>query len=333
MGWPLLVVDHVQGLPLGGELQHGGDEVAAVLAVEPGGADDAPGLRQQLPHGLLADQLAAPIGVQRVGGGVLGVGGGAVAVQHVVGGDVQQPGAGGSAGGGQVADDRCRSRRWRRPPRSPRRSTSVQAAAFTTMSWPTTAAATASGSVRSSSARVRAVVFASGSAASRDSQVLPEHSGRTDDQPGTGHRESSAFAFSGSHQSRLSRYQATVSASPSLEGDLRGVAQLLADLADVDGVAQVVALAVLDRDAPYSQSRPGRVQQQPGQLLVGHLGAAADVVDLARPGPCAAPARCRGSGRTRAASPGRCRRRRTAAPCLPSSRLVMNSGMTFSGNW
>ena len=59
----------------------------------------------------------------------------------------------------------------------------------------------------------------------------------------TGYRLT-APALSGSHQSRFSRYQRTVSASPVSNGTCGRVAQLGGDLRPVDGVAAVVALAV-----------------------------------------------------------------------------------------
>ena len=89
-----------------------------------------------------------------------------------------------------------------------------------------------------------------------------------------------ARALSGSHQSRLSRYQSTVSARPCSKATCGCVAELVADLGDVDRVAQVVARAVVDLlDAVPVGA--GRLEQPAGELLVGQLGAAADVVDLA----------------------------------------------------
>src|SRR5690606_34330401 len=62
----------------------------------------------------------------------------------------------------------------------------------------------------------------------------------------------------------------------------RAVAQLGGELAVVQRVAGVVTLAVLDVP-DHVPALSARLQQQPGQLLVGQLPAAADVVDLARP--------------------------------------------------
>ena len=101
---------------------------------------------------------------------------------------------------------------------------------------------------------------------------------------------------SGRHHCALSRYQMTVAASPVGEVRLRPVAELRADLRVVQGVPLVVALAVLDvRDAV--PAGPAGRQQQPGQLPVGQLGAAADVVDLAGPPTGQRQRHARGSGR------------------------------------
>ncbi len=217
-GLAVLVVDHVEGVPLGGQLQHGGDEVRPVLPVQPGGPHDVAVLRKQLGDGLFADQLGAPVGVDRTGLGVLAVRLRGVAGQYVVGGDVQQARAGVGAGrredayagavdggggflgglgavhvgpGRAVDDDRgtldggpdgCRV-----------------------------------GDVEVGAAQARG--FDAG--VLQDGQdVLAEHSGGAGDEPaagsrGRGHFCSAAFAFSGSHQARFSRYQSMVALMPS----------------------------------------------------------------------------------------------------------------------
>jgi len=88
------------------------------------------------------------------------------------------------------------------------------------------------------------------------------------------------------------------------------------------------------RSAPLDPVPSGAagVEQPGGQLLVGELRAATDVVQP-RPGD---------RGRRPAVSPAvvvtwqpfrvLCRRRRIADTLLPSNRLVTKSGMTFSGN-
>src|SRR4051812_28333844 len=66
-----------------------------------------------------------------------------------------------------------------------------------------------------------------------------------------------------------------------LERNLRLVAELAADLGDVDGIALVVAEPVgdlLDAVPPGA----GGLEQLAGELLVRELGATADVVNLAR---------------------------------------------------
>ena len=84
------------------------------------------------------------------------------------------------------------------------------------------------------------------------------------------------------------------------------VAELAADLGEVHGVAAVVALAVLDVLDHVPVGAAG-LEQQVGELPVGQLGAAADVVDLAGPALASSDQLdARGSGRRRAASRGRC---------------------------
>src|SRR6185312_5781321 len=72
------------------------------LAVQPGGADDVAAVREGLQDGLFAGELGAAVGAARGGGGVLGVRRGGVAGEDVVGGDVEQDGAGTGAGVGEV---------------------------------------------------------------------------------------------------------------------------------------------------------------------------------------------------------------------------------------
>src|SRR5690606_31618056 len=79
-------------------------EVTAVRAVQPGRPHHIPGQRQELQHRLFADQLAATVRVDRRGGRVLVVGFGGGAVEHVVGGDLDQSSTGVGAGGGHTGD-------------------------------------------------------------------------------------------------------------------------------------------------------------------------------------------------------------------------------------
>ena len=77
-----------------------------------------------------------------------------------------------------------------------------------------------------------------------------------------------ARALSGSHQARLARYHSTVSASPCANGTCGSVAELGADLGDVDGVAQVVAQPVGDAAATRSQPVPVASSSSPVSSLL-----------------------------------------------------------------
>src|SRR6266545_924487 len=101
-----LVGDHLEQRPLAGQPQDRLDEVAAGVAVHPGGADQvvaAPDLAQ----GLLAGQLGAAVDAGRLGRVVLAVAlrsaQARLPVEDVVGGEVQQLGVDLRAGQGEVA--------------------------------------------------------------------------------------------------------------------------------------------------------------------------------------------------------------------------------------
>lgn len=84
-----LVEHHFQAVLLGGELLHGLHEVLAERRVEPGGADDdvpASGAFDALFSGKLGDAVYS----QRVGFPVFPAGGAAVALEHIVGGYVDE---------------------------------------------------------------------------------------------------------------------------------------------------------------------------------------------------------------------------------------------------
>ena len=138
-------------------------------------------------------------------------------------------------------------------------------------------------------------------------------------------------ALSGSHHHRLSRYQATVASSAS-SSVRAGFQPSALHLGGVDRVAAVVAEPVGDV-LDQRRRRAAEGEEPLGELAVGDLVAGTDVVDLADRRPAAARGRRRRSCPRRSTSRGRSARRRRAAPCRPSSRLVTNSGMTFSGNW
>ncbi len=97
----MLVGDHVERVAFGGQPQDGVDEVRAVPAVEPGGAQDPGPVGQLGAHGPLAGGLGPAVGAAGRDRGVLGVGLGRVAGEDVVGGDLQQPRPGRRAGAGQ----------------------------------------------------------------------------------------------------------------------------------------------------------------------------------------------------------------------------------------
>ena len=97
-----LVVDHGELVARGGELEHRVDEVLAVRAEDPGGADDRVRRGRGGLHRELARELRAPVGADRAGGRVLGVRLGRVAGEDVVGGDVDDVRAGLGGRGGQV---------------------------------------------------------------------------------------------------------------------------------------------------------------------------------------------------------------------------------------
>ena len=110
--------------------------------------------------------------------------------------------------------------------------------------------------------------------------------------PGPGHRrrEHRQPRLSGSHQARLSRYHATVSARPCVERHLRRVAQLGGDLGRVDASSGGRGPCGPSTGSTRGPVRADGREQPVGQLAVGQLGAAADVVDLAGAAAVSAPA-------------------------------------------
>ena len=83
-----LVVDYRDLVALGAEPQHRVDEVLAVRAEHPRGADDRVRRRRGGLDGALAGELRAPVGADRAGRRGFLVGRGRVAREHVVGRDV-----------------------------------------------------------------------------------------------------------------------------------------------------------------------------------------------------------------------------------------------------
>jgi hypothetical protein len=101
-GRAMLIGDHAQGLALPGPLQHGQQEVAAARPIYPGSA------QQQVAHaavadGLLAGQLGGAVHAQWRGGVVFAIGPRRLAIEHIVGGVMDQGDAGLGAGLGQHA--------------------------------------------------------------------------------------------------------------------------------------------------------------------------------------------------------------------------------------
>ena len=100
-GLAVLVVHHVEGLPLRREAGHGGHEAGPAGAVQPRGAHH-PAARAQGGHGPLAGGLGASVGRPRRELGGLGVRRRGVPGEDVVGGDLHQLGADLGARPGQV---------------------------------------------------------------------------------------------------------------------------------------------------------------------------------------------------------------------------------------
>ncbi|RZJ80428.1 MAG: NAD-dependent epimerase/dehydratase family protein, partial [Brevundimonas sp.] len=84
-----LILDHAQGGPVGGEAQHGLQEVGAVWAEHPGGAqDDRPA--GPLQDGAFAGQFGCAVDAERADGVLLDIGGGLRAVEDIVGRHVKE---------------------------------------------------------------------------------------------------------------------------------------------------------------------------------------------------------------------------------------------------
>ena len=304
VGRAALVVDDGQRLALGLEPEHRLDEVGAGAAVHPGRADDVGVAPAASRDGPLAGQLGPPVGrraarsgrrrrragrrrrrrrsrwtrgparrrgrpasaasqpgarpLTSVGGRLVGLG----RVHRGVRGRVDQDGA-----VGPHPDSQLR-----------------------------TASRTAASSVRSSSARPRPVTSSPDRVPRTSSEVGAELTPGAGDQPGDG----AAVAHSASceptdlvrrRRRGLERLPpGAVVAVPLhgqgqavLEGHPRRVAQR-GGLGVVDRVAQVVAAAArVDDVLDVAPVAAGGLEQLLGQLLVGQLAAAADVVELARP--------------------------------------------------
>lgn len=210
-GLAALVGDDVDGVAAPLQAEHGAHEAAAVGAVEPGGADDGARVRERGEHGPFAGELGAAVGGAGGGRGVLGVGGARGAGEDVVGGDVDQPGAVPGAGAGQVGGAVA---------------VDPQGAELVVLGGVHGRVGGAvddqigavggdrvldrvgAGDVQGGAVEAGDVLAAPGQF--RDG-VPAEHPGGPDDEPPHVVR---VPRFNGSHQSRCSRYQATVAARP-----------------------------------------------------------------------------------------------------------------------
>src|SRR5690606_25793530 len=206
-----LVVDDVDGGAAGLETDHRPHEVGAVDPVQPGGAHHGARVGQFLQHGPLAGQFGAAVGGARAGGVVLGVGGGAgVAGEDVVGGDVDQAGAVGGAGAGEL-------------PRAGAGGAGGGGAGGVdggvgravddeggAVDGQGPVDGVGGGDVEGGPVEAGDLLAAPGEGVD---DVPAEHAGGPGDQPAHD-RPPVTRCFSGSHQARLSRYQATVSARP-----------------------------------------------------------------------------------------------------------------------
>ena len=132
-----------------------------------------------------------------------------------------------------------------------------------------------------------------------------------------------------SHHAALLAYQLTVSLSPCSKGSPAGSPARAAWCRRASSGGRGPCGPRRARPCPSPRRRPPAAGSV-SSLLVSSVPPA-DVVDLARRALLGAPGRCPRSGRRRAASRGRSRRRRRAGPARRRSRLVTNSGMTFSG--
>ena len=99
-----------------------------------------------------------------------------------------------------------------------------------------------------------------------------------------------------------------------------------------EGVPPVVPLAVGDPLDPLP-ARAAGLQQPPGELPVGQLGTAADVVDLARPAAAPAPAAMPGAVVAHVQPVAHVAAVAVERHRAAVEQVVTNSGMTFSGYW
>ncbi len=207
-----LVGDHRHRVVRPREPEHRRGEVRPVRAVDPGGPDDVRRVRCDAADVRLAVRLGPPVGVQRVGRGVLGVGRGAVAVEHVVRRDRQQLRT--------VPDGRLGEQ-----PRAGgvdrRRVVLVALGVVDLRVRRGVDDDVVPCDGRVDRRRVRDVEVGTTergdvTTLQRVLQVATEHAGGAGDQV-AGHARA-ARSFSGSHQARLSRYHCTTSARPCSNG-------------------------------------------------------------------------------------------------------------------
>ena len=101
-GCAVLVADDAQAVALCAQAEHGFDEIAAVFAEYPRSADDNRARAQAL-NGLFAGQFAFAVYASGANGIVFGVGLLFAAVEYIVCGNVNQGGAAGFGGFGQIS--------------------------------------------------------------------------------------------------------------------------------------------------------------------------------------------------------------------------------------
>src|SRR5215472_5462143 len=98
----MLVVNDVHGVPSTFQPNHRTDEVRSLPAVQPGGPYHISGAGEPLEYRLLSCQLGAAVGGTRIRNGVLPVRLERSAVEHIVGGKLEQACAAGGKRLGEV---------------------------------------------------------------------------------------------------------------------------------------------------------------------------------------------------------------------------------------
>ena len=307
------------GVALGGKAQNRLDEILAVRAVDPGGAQDhVP--RITGADATLARKLAAAIDIERRrSASCLDIGRALAAVEHIVGRNVNQrnavaPVSAASCAGASALTAKATLPRFRpvdigigggiddRIPRLGR-------------DQPARSRADLSDRARRGSARQPRHPWA---ARARETPsptwpVPPRRSMRIvtrSSWPGRGGASASCADSSGSHQARLSMYHFTVRARPDSNECCGDQPSSRLELGEIDRVAEIVAGPVGHEGDQLTMRRAvrarrkliHRIADRVDHVDVAPLGVAADVVGLARLGRVPAPASAPGHDRRRTAS-------------------------------